>query len=75
MTTTLVPELTVPPANVARCVKCDGPIRYIEREPYECADCGRNVYVHDDLHPVGFHWEITDGWLTIVETIDEEEGY
>ncbi|WP_448323630.1 hypothetical protein [Streptomyces sp. DSM 41493] len=53
-----------------RCVKCIGPIRHIDRKPYECADCGRNVSMADGLIRVGYHWEIVNDWLTSVETVD-----
>ncbi|MFF4701071.1 hypothetical protein [Streptomyces chattanoogensis] len=59
-----------PPINVVRCVKCTGPIRHIDRKPYECADCGRNVSMADGLIRVGYHWEIVNDWLTSVETVD-----
>ncbi|MFJ9158711.1 hypothetical protein [Streptomyces sp. x-19] len=61
---------TEPPLNVVRCVECSGPIRYIDRKPYECADCGRNVYMRDGLIRPGYHWEIVGDWLTSVETVD-----
>ncbi|MCC2278917.1 hypothetical protein LKL35_26325 [Streptomyces sp. ET3-23] len=59
-----------PPANVVRCVACTGPIRHIDRAPYECADCARHVFMSDGLIRPGYHWEIVTGWLTSVETVD-----
>ncbi|PPT14830.1 hypothetical protein [Streptomyces cinnamoneus] len=74
MLPTLMPPTAEPPANVVRCVACDGPIRHIERKPYECAHCSRNLYQHDGLIRPGYHWEITDaGWLISVETVDDED--
>ncbi|MGW2539655.1 hypothetical protein ACWC5I_01945 [Kitasatospora sp. NPDC001574] len=73
--TSMAPAIE-PPANVVRCVACDGPIRHVERKPYECAHCSRNIYERDGLIRPGYHWEITDGWLTSVETLDDEDdGY
>ncbi|MEU0739232.1 hypothetical protein [Streptomyces sp. NPDC006134] len=63
---------TAPPTNVVRCVECSGPIRSVGYGPYECADCGRNVYPRDGLVRPGFHWEIDGGWLTSVVTEDAE---
>ncbi|MEV0437758.1 hypothetical protein AB0I84_00925 [Streptomyces spectabilis] len=60
------------PANAVRCVVCTGPIRHIDRAPYECADCGRHVYMRDGLIRPGYHWEIVDDWLTSVETVDAD---
>ncbi|MEU7148456.1 hypothetical protein AB0B15_10510 [Streptomyces sp. NPDC045456] len=62
-----------PPANVVRCVKCNGPIRYFTRKPYECADCGRNIHMSDGLIRVGYHWERVGDWLTSVETVDVDD--
>ncbi|MFG2147584.1 hypothetical protein ACGFRG_25880 [Streptomyces sp. NPDC048696] len=62
--------LVHPPVNVVQCVSCKGPIRHIDRKPYECAHCGRNVYTSDGLIRPGYHWEIVTGWLTSVETVD-----
>ncbi|MGW8630586.1 hypothetical protein [Streptomyces sp. NPDC055793] len=63
------------PSNVVRCVKCGGPIRYLEGRPYECAECERNIYVGDGLDRPGHHWEGVDGWLTSVETVDIDDEY
>ncbi|MEV7282567.1 hypothetical protein [Streptomyces sp. NPDC093111] len=60
-----------PPTNVVRCVQCTGPIRYPAKyQAYECADCGRHIYMSDGLIRTGYHWEIVGTWLTSVETVD-----
>ncbi|MFF7021431.1 hypothetical protein ACFY97_10490 [Streptomyces klenkii] len=60
-----------PPTNVVRCVQCTGPIRHPgHHQPYECADCGRHIYMSDGLIRPGYHWEIVSEWLTSVETVD-----
>ncbi|MGW6600578.1 hypothetical protein [Streptomyces sp. NPDC055036] len=63
----------MPPSNVVRCVECNGPFKRPEGKPYECADCGRNVYPGDGLIRPGYHWEIVAGWLTSVETVDIDD--
>ncbi|MGW6745953.1 hypothetical protein ACWGDX_35325 [Streptomyces sp. NPDC055025] len=71
MPNTPAPVQTEPPLNVVRCVECSGPIRYPGNyQPYECADCQRNVYGSDGLIRPGYHWEIVGDWLTSVETVD-----
>ncbi|MGW1259691.1 hypothetical protein ACWD5Q_32065 [Streptomyces sp. NPDC002513] len=70
MPPTSAPAQTEPPENVVRCVECGGPIRYIDRKPYECAGCGRPIYMGDGLICPGYHWETVADWLSSVETVD-----
>lgn len=63
-------KTTNPPTGTVRCVACTGPIQHPgDYQPYECIDCGRNVYLSDGLIRPGYHWEIVNGWLTSVETV------